>query len=73
MDAISTNPHPGKAPGQLSRSEGHEGEVGSAAVSPDGTRIVTASVDDTARVWWADGIGEPLVLKGHEDSLAIER
>ena len=41
--------------------------VMSAAFSPDGTRIVTASLDRTARVWDAatgKPIGEP--LKGHE-------
>jgi WD40 repeat protein len=30
---------------------GHEGSVFSAAFSPDGSRIVTASDDDTARIW----------------------
>ena len=30
---------------------GHGGEVTSAAFSPDGTRIVTASKDHTARIW----------------------
>jgi WD40 repeat protein len=30
---------------------GHEGYVWSAAFSPDGTKIVTASTDQTARVW----------------------
>ncbi len=48
---------------------GHEGEVMSAAFSPDGTRIVTASFDDTARVWAADGSGEPVILRGHEGGL----
>ena len=43
----------------------HEGKVSYAAFSPDGTRIVTASDDGTARVWRADGQGEPVVLKGH--------
>ena len=39
----------------------------SAAFSPDGKRIVTASSDKTARVWDAESgkpIGEP--LKGHD-------
>jgi WD40 repeat protein len=30
---------------------GHKGFVLSAAFSPDGTRIVTASEDSTARIW----------------------
>ena len=34
---------------------GHEDGVCSAAFSPDGKRIVTASFDRTARVWDADG------------------
>ena len=45
--------------------EGHSGAVNSAAFSPDGKRIVTASADYTARVWDAAG-GESLaVLEGH--------
>ena len=42
----------------------------SAAFSPDGKRIVTASEDKTARLWDAETgkpIGEP--LKGHTDSV----
>ena len=30
---------------------GHEGSVRSASFSPDGQRVVTASYDNTARVW----------------------
>jgi hypothetical protein len=45
----------------------HPEVVVSAAWSPDGRRIVTASWDKTARVWSADGTGQPLVLRGHED------
>ncbi|MEZ4314701.1 MAG: WD40 repeat domain-containing protein, partial [Polyangiaceae bacterium] len=41
--------------------------VSLAAFSPDGKRIVTASWDRTARVWNADGTGEPLVLSGHQE------
>ncbi|MFS8065826.1 MAG: WD40 repeat domain-containing protein, partial [Byssovorax sp.] len=37
----------------------------SAAWSPDGARVLTTSLDHTARVWSADGKGEPVVLEGH--------
>jgi len=43
----------------------HEGSAYSAAWNPDGKRIVTASDDQLARVWNADGTGAPLVLTGH--------
>ena len=39
----------------------------SAAFSPDGSRIVTASADQTARIWDAATAKEMLVLRGHED------
>ena len=39
----------------------------SAAFSPDGTRIVTASDDITARIWDAATGNELTVLRGHED------
>ena len=45
----------------------HPQAVAAAAPSPDGTRIVTASASDVARVWRADGTGEPVLLRGHRD------
>ena len=50
---------------------GHGAPVLSAAFSPDGTRIVTAGTDRTARVWRADGKGDPVVLRGHTDAVWI--
>jgi len=53
-----------------------DGPLYSAAFSPDGGRIVCASSDKTMRVWNADGRGEPLVLRGHDDAQvpdALER
>ena len=38
----------------------------SAAFSPDGSRIVTASVDKTARIWDAATGKEIAVLRGHD-------
>jgi WD40 repeat protein len=46
---------------------GHEGSVFSAEFSPDGTRIVTASADKTARIWDAATGKEIAVLRGHDD------
>jgi WD40 repeat protein/tetratricopeptide (TPR) repeat protein len=48
---------------------GHEGVVTSVAVTPDASRIVSGSWDDTARIW--DGItGKQLaVLTGHSGSI----
>ena len=50
-----------------SRSRGTPVSVDSAAFSPDGSRIVTASRDKTAKVWDAKSGAEILTLKGHTD------
>ena len=47
---------------------GHTELVSSAVFSPDGQRILTASYDNTARLW--DGQGQPLAtLSGHTDQV----
>jgi hypothetical protein len=43
----------------------HDGEVNSAAFNPDGSHIVTASADKTARIWDAVTANEIAVLRGH--------
>lgn len=51
---------------------GHDKALRAAAWSPDGARVVTASADRSARVWSADGRGDPLVIggpDGHQGAL----
>ncbi len=50
---------------ELAVLSGHDGEVNSAAFSPDGRRIVTAGDDGTARVWDSVTGAQRLVLPGH--------
>lgn len=45
---------------------GHGDRINAAAWSPDGARVVTVSSDRTARVWRADGTGEPVVFADHQ-------
>ena len=62
---------PRPASRSASRSKAMTMRCRSAAFSPDGTRIVTASYDKTARVWDAatgQPIGEP--LKGHDGAVS---
>lgn len=47
------------------------GTVTSAAFSPDGSRVVTASEDGTARVWEAASGRELAVLRGHTDAVTF--
>jgi TPR repeat protein len=53
------------ADAQLAVLSGHGDFVNSAAYSPDGTRIVTASFDQTARIWDARTGTQLAVLSGH--------
>ncbi len=43
--------------------------VYSAAFSPDGTRIVTASKDNTARIWDVFTGATVMTLRGHEGAV----
>jgi WD40 repeat protein len=49
--------------------EGHTDRVTSAAFSPDGTRVVTASWDNTARLWDAAAGKALATLAGHTDQV----
>jgi len=53
------------ADAQLAVLSGHGGRVEFAAYSPDGTRIVTAGTDNTARIWDARTGAQLAVLSGH--------
>src|SRR5262249_40527570 len=46
---------------------GHDSAPSSVAFSPDGSRIVTASKDKTARIWDAASAKEIAVLRGHDN------
>ncbi len=47
--------------------EGHSSDVRSVAFSPDGTRIVSGSYDETLRLWDAVSGAHLNTLKGHSD------
>jgi eukaryotic-like serine/threonine-protein kinase len=57
------------ADGQLVVLSGHGDIVLSAAYSPDGTRIVTASADKSARIWDASTGAQLAILTGHGSSV----
>ena len=51
---------------EIAALRGHEGWLKSAAFSPDGARVVTASRDNTARIWDAATGQEIAALRGHQ-------
>jgi Tol biopolymer transport system component len=53
----------------LATLTGHESGVFTAAFSPDGTRVVTASRDKTARVWDAESGRALATLTGHQGNV----
>lgn len=50
---------------------GHRRGLVMATFSPNGQHVLTASADGTARIFEADGTGEPLVLEGHQAPLTF--
>ncbi|MGO9037041.1 MAG: protein kinase domain-containing protein [Steroidobacteraceae bacterium] len=81
MNSVFAPAHPPAAVGifqnvrvadlQVAVLSGHEAKVNSAAYSPDGSRVVTASNDKTARIWDAHTGIELAELSGHEDHVAF--
>ena len=53
--------------GQIAVLKGHDLPVLSVAFSPDGRRVVTGSLDKTARLWDLETQEQLAVLKGHDD------
>lgn len=68
-EAVSVFQEARAADAQIMVITGHTDRVISAAFSPDGQRIVTASDDKTARIWDATTGREIRRLSGHTDSL----
>ena len=54
---------------ELAVLTGHENAVHSANFSPDGNQVVTASKDNTARIWSKPSSVELAVLPGHENTV----
>ncbi len=70
-DSISIFQKIRAADDQIAVLAGHVGWVYSVAASPDGARIVTASLDGTARVWDSRTGVQLKVLSGHTGSVFL--
>jgi dynein assembly factor with WDR repeat domains 1 len=46
--------------------KGHSGEISKVSFNPQGTKIITAGADSTARIWNAESGEELQVLEGKE-------
>jgi WD40 repeat protein/serine/threonine protein kinase len=55
--------------GEVARLVGHEDQVFGLDWTPDGTRLVTSSVDGTLRVWHADEGRAISTMRGHTDRI----
>ncbi len=67
---LATGPAPQPFPAwRLVTPEGHTGAVTSAAFSPDGRYVVTASLDNSARIWEVASGREVQRLTGHSDAV----
>ncbi|MCF2534006.1 NB-ARC domain-containing protein [Yinghuangia soli] len=62
-------PYPDRPDPSRAHRTGHLGQQTSCAFSPDGTEMLTASLDGTARVWDLATSTERLVLTGHVGGL----
>ncbi len=69
VPAISVFQQIRAADAQLAVLSGHDSYVNYASYSPDGSRIVTASWDKTARIWDALTGLQLMVLSGHTDAV----
>jgi len=49
--------------------QGHENEISKIQFNPQGNKIITASSDQTCKVWSCDTGNELQTLDGHEDEI----
>ncbi len=52
---------------------GHEKALRAATWSPDAQRVLTVSLDGTARIWNANGVGGSVVVPGHDKPITAAR
>ncbi len=48
---------------RITRTFSHDSAVNEVALNADGTRLLTAGADGTARIWRMDGTGTPLIIQ----------